>query len=422
MSFYKKTLDNGITIKSCKMENTHSVTIILSLKGGAAWEPISQKGITHLVEHLCFRRCNGMEQKKFYYQIERVGGWLRGVTYRDSVLFEITVHPKYFNEAISIISSLFYENGWTNEDIRKEKAVVCREIDDRNSWAFHQIMYEFFEHKSAGDFIAGTQAKVMRLSKPQLVKWKKQLFATNNATIIITGNMSDIDIENAHNLFAKVPKNISPVFEDIMPKSFLSRKNTDDKYFTDDCNYIKIALSFDIDYKKISVIQAEILESTLCRGHYAPFDLRLREDLGLIYETESNVEFYNFGGQLYFIFDVHKDKALLLLDEVTALILEQKRCLNQKAFECVKTTITDGKENLLVSPRDFAYLIDDKITTPQSYLDKNRAVTYQEVQQAARDIFKTENMLVVLHDIPDDEQFYYALYEKKELLRKKLGE
>lgn len=49
-------LGNGIQIFTCALPDAHSVTLLLRLGGGAAWEAASQKGITHLVEHLCFRR------------------------------------------------------------------------------------------------------------------------------------------------------------------------------------------------------------------------------------------------------------------------------------------------------------------------------------------------------------------------------
>ncbi len=422
MSYYEVTLENGIKIKSCKMKNTHSVTIILLLKGGAAWEPLAQKGITHLIEHLCFRRCNGIEQKEFYYKIEKTGGYLRGFTSRDSVLFEITVHPKFFGEAAQIISSLFYENDWKSEDIKKEKAVVCREIANRSSWAFHQLMYEFFEHKSPGDFIAGTPAKIMRLNKAQLVKWKRNLFCTNNSNVTLAGNINDENIQMAKELFSKVPKsNVHPL-TDIMPKSFLKRKSVNDKYFTEDANYLTIALSFDIDYKKVRKIQGEILENIFCRGLYAPFKLRLREDLGLIYEIDSDVLFYDFGGQLYFIFEVQKDKSVLLMEEITEILFKEKQCLDKKAFECVKNALTFSREDLIVSSKDFSYLMNEEIRTPQDYIKKNMSITYEEVQQGAREILKPENMTVVFCDVAHEEELLANLHERKEILRERLGE
>lgn len=53
------SLANGVVVKACAMPDTHCVTLLLALKGSAAWEPFAQKGITHLVEHLCFRRAGG---------------------------------------------------------------------------------------------------------------------------------------------------------------------------------------------------------------------------------------------------------------------------------------------------------------------------------------------------------------------------
>ena len=218
-----------------------------------------------------------MEQADFYYEIERTGGWLRGVTYRDSLLFEFIVHPSFFTQATDILSRLFLENQWTHEDIRREKEVVYREIENRFSGAYQRLLLDFFEQKPQGDAISGTKNKVKRLSRPQLLEWKRKLFSTHHTTLFIAGEISPANLHYAQEKFSQIPTGTANEWPSFAPESFLHRSAKHDQYDSEDGTYLQIALSFDIDRSQVSFMAAEMLESTLCNGLYAPFTLRLRE-------------------------------------------------------------------------------------------------------------------------------------------------
>lgn len=422
MEFMKETLENGMTVRACRMEGTHSITLILLLKGGAAWELVRLKGITHFVEHLCFRRCAGMSQEEFYYKIERTGAHLRGITYRDRVLFEITVSPSHFNEAVDILRSLFEENGWTRKDIRREKAVVFRQMEDANDYCLETMISDFFYHSTSGEPIAGTRRKLEKLTKLQIENHKTELFSSGNCEIILAGPLIPDHISYLGDRFSSIAKAPAKEFSDITPEHFLNRKSRHDRLFTDEAETVKVGLTFDIDTSKVLPIEAELLRQLLCSGLLTPFTMRLREELGLLHEIQSNTEFFDFGGFLYFIFCVHQDDALLLMDEVTRILVQQKECVDSKAFDCVHVAYTDGAGALFDDPRSFAYemAFDGGITTPLHYVERNRQITYEQIDRAAKEIFKPQNLIVSLNDVPHEEGFRDAIYEKKEQLRRAL--
>lgn len=422
MDFMKEVWANGITIRACRMEGTHSITLILFLNGGAAWEPARQKGITHLVEHLCFRRCAGIPQEEFYYRIERTGAYLRGVAYRDRVLFEMTVSPPHFDEAVNILRDLFEENGWTHNDIRREKAVVFRQVEDANDYCLETMISDFFNHSSSGEPIMGTNRKLERLTKPQIEKYKQELFCSENCEVILAGPITLDHIQYVRNRFSSVAKTAAKERPDITPKYFLNRQSKHDQLFADETNTVKVGLTFDIDTSKVLPIEAELLRQLLCSGLLTPLTMRLREELGLLHEIQSNTEFFDFGGLMYFIFRVDKDDALLLMEEVTRILVRQKECIDRKAFDCVYAAYTDGARSLFDDPRRFAYELafDCGITTPQRYIERNRSIAYEQIASAAKEIFKPQNLLVSLNDVPREEEFRKAICEKKEQIRQAL--
>jgi len=422
MEAITQTLQNGITLRSCQLGNTHSITLMLMLRGGAAWEPARQKGITHLVEHLCFRRCAGMSQEEFYYKVECTGGYLRGITYRDRVLFEITVSPSHFNEAADILRNLFQENGWAYEDIRREKAVVFRQMEDGNDYCLETMVSDFFNHSPCGEPVAGTRKKLEKLTRPQIRAHKAELFRSENCEIILTGPISPDHIRYAREVFSPVTRSAAKECADITPAYFLNRQSRHDQLFADEADTVKVGLTFDIDTSKVLPIEAELLRQLLCNGLLTPFTMRLREELGLLHEIQSNTEFFDFGGLMYFIFSVHKDDTFLLMEEITKILAQQKQCIDKKAFECVYAAYTDGAGILFDDPRSFAYELafDDGITTPQSYVERNRSITYEQVCRAAKEIFKPQNLIISVNDLPPETAFVAAVQQKSRQLRQAL--
>jgi Predicted Zn-dependent peptidases len=417
-----ETWKNGITMRACRMDGTHSITLILMLKGGAAWEIACQKGITHLTEHLCFRRCSGMSQEEFYYKIEHMGAFLRGITYRDRVLFEITVIPKHFREAVDILRALFDENGWTPKDIRQEKTVVLRQMEDANDYCLETMTSDFFDRSVSGDPITGTVKKLERLTRPQIEACKTELFCPENCEIILTGPIVPEHTQYLRDRFSSVARTAAKERPDIRPKNFLNRRNKDDRLYAGVSDTVKIGLTWDVDTSKVLPIEGEFLQGLLCSGLFTPFAMRLREELGLLHEIQSGSEFFDFGGYLYLIFDVHRDSALLLLDEVTKILARQKNGVDRKAFDCIQAAYTDGAETLMDEPRRFAYELafDSGISTPQSYIERNRQVSYERICRASSEIFQPRNLIISVNDIPREQEFRDAICEKKELLRQTL--
>ena len=192
--------------------------------------------------------------------------------------------------------------------------------------------------------------------------------------------------------------------------------------FTDEADTVKVGLTFDVDTSKVLPIEAELLRQLLCNGLLTPFTMRLREELGLLHEIQSNTEFFDFGGLMYFIFGVHKDDTFLLMEEITKILVQQKQCIDKRAFECVHAAYTDGAASLFDDPKNFAYELafDDGLTTPQSYVARNSHITYEQVCRAAKEILKPQNLMISVNDLPPETAFVTAVQQKSRQLRQAL--
>lgn len=93
-------LPNGIKTIYYPIQQTHSITIGLYIKVGSRYENSSNNGITHLLEHLHFRRLGVLTQEEIYHNMESLGSTLRAATHKDFVRYHMKVRPKHLNECI----------------------------------------------------------------------------------------------------------------------------------------------------------------------------------------------------------------------------------------------------------------------------------------------------------------------------------
>ena len=69
-----------MNIADKKLPHAHSVFFSLVLPVGAVREEEEKAGITHLIEHLCFRRTQTLGQREIYRFFEQRGANVNAVT------------------------------------------------------------------------------------------------------------------------------------------------------------------------------------------------------------------------------------------------------------------------------------------------------------------------------------------------------
>ncbi len=262
----KEKLKNGILLISHQLPKTNCVTISISFKCGTLFENDSNNGISHLVEHLFFRQFGELSQKELYYRTLLIGAEINASTYCDYVTFSITVVPKFFIQALNLISECLHEYHWSEEVILKEKRVVIKQIEN-DCLTFEKWIDSFyFKNTKYAYEIMGNVEKINNLSEKEINSWKDEFFCSCNSCVTIVGNFSDNDFQYANNFLSTIKKSGELKSSIIaLPKGFLKR-NSQNRYtiVESDSNYSEITVFFDVpkdlDYETIRLISSMIGE------------------------------------------------------------------------------------------------------------------------------------------------------------------
>ena len=102
--YQKTTLDNGLRILTSYMPHTRSVSISIFIGVGARYETGAEAGISHFIEHLCFKGTHKRPTAKdIAAAIEGVGGILNGGTDKELTLYWCKVARPHLSLALEVL-------------------------------------------------------------------------------------------------------------------------------------------------------------------------------------------------------------------------------------------------------------------------------------------------------------------------------
>src|SRR4030042_713506 len=128
--YQEAKLENGVRLITCHMSQTRSTSIIFYIGTGARYEADSEAGISHFIEHLCFKGTQKRRtSKEISEAIESVGGIINGGTDKELTTFWCRVTSEHFRLALDILIDLLRHSRFDAADIDRERQIIIEEIN-----------------------------------------------------------------------------------------------------------------------------------------------------------------------------------------------------------------------------------------------------------------------------------------------------
>ena len=106
----RAALPSGLRLVTARLPKSGSVSVTLGVEAGSRFESEAQSGISHVLEHMCFR---GSERWPSSFlltsAIEEVGGTLDGYTHREATVYYSRLPRPYVARALEIICPAGFE-------------------------------------------------------------------------------------------------------------------------------------------------------------------------------------------------------------------------------------------------------------------------------------------------------------------------
>ena len=150
-ALHEHVLPNGMTILCWHQPYLRGLEMGLYLRGGSIYETEETQGVSHLLEHLCFRGLGGLNHEALQRTLNRFGADMDGMTTAEAIVFRLTSLPRFFDGMLELFTRFFALTPWSPEDIEKEKQIVLRQIEQAEE-DFDEVVDRAWRETPAGVF------------------------------------------------------------------------------------------------------------------------------------------------------------------------------------------------------------------------------------------------------------------------------
>lgn len=192
----------GMRIIIEELPHTHSVAIGAFMQIGARYEPAELSGVSHFVEHMCFKGTRNLPGPNLISDlIEGVGGILDAETTYESTVYWCKVANIHFERALHVLTEMLRYPLFEPHEFEKERRVIIEEIrglrDAPDSWVHTLIQESMWGEQPLGRDIAGSIESVRAIRHTDLLNFWQQHYSLSNMVISVAGNIRTDDVAAA---------------------------------------------------------------------------------------------------------------------------------------------------------------------------------------------------------------------------------
>ena len=413
--YQKAVLDNGLRIVTHKMSGRSSAALGVWIGVGGRYEDNTNKGIAHLLEHLCFKGAGKYSALEIKETIEGVGGSLNAFTSEEFTCYLAKLIVRHLPLALDVLSDMVLAPLLTEKDMEKEKAVILEEIKmyrDLPQAYVNELLDELlWPAHPLGMNLAGTPESVRALSRSQVSSFRRDFYHPGNIVISVSG-----DIEHQ-----KIIKYLSKAFSKSKARPALKFKPAPEnrqetarvKFFTKDTEQSHLAMAY-LGYKRNHPDRHAmgLLHIVLGANMSSRLFNEVREKKGLAYEIGTQARYFYDTGAFFVHAGVDNRK---IASAVSTILKEMEKITK---FKIRKDEFGRAKEyytgQLLMSLEDTLdhmlwageqEIALRRIKSQQDILAEVRKVAIEDLKRVAKDIFRNNNLsLAVIGPLPSQTQ------------------
>ncbi len=397
----KYTLDNGLRIVSEKIEYVKSASIGIWVKVGSNNENDETNGLSHFIEHMLFKGTENRKANMIAEDIDNLGGQINAFTSKECTCFYVKVLDENITEAVDILSDMFFNSLFQQEEIDKEISVVIEEIkmyEDSPEDLVHDKLTEIIFDKSPMAYnILGTEKNLKTFNTKKVIEYMKKNYSPYNTVISIAGSFDE-------EKFVELIKN---KFEQWQNGS-ISHVDIDGEYerkiigINKELEQLHICIGnktigrHDPNYYPLLVLN-NIFGGTMSSRIFQ----EVREKKGLVYSIYSFVSNYTSSGifSIYagLSYDQIEDALRTIFIEMTGMkngnitIEEFKRAKQQIKGNYILGLESTSSRMSSIARRELIY---NEVVYPEDIIKSINDVEYEDVLKVAKDLFDIDSLSI----------------------------
>lgn len=189
-----KTYENGLRIVVENIDYLRSVSMGILVGVGSCFETSQENGISHFIEHVNFKGTKKRSAFEISDEIDRIGAQINAFTSKDITCYYVKCIDEHIDQSFEILSDLFNNSIYPEEELDKERGVVIEEInmadDTPDDLCLDLLAESYFGKSGYGATILGPRENISNFKRDDLLVYKKKYYLPSNTVISFAGKIS----------------------------------------------------------------------------------------------------------------------------------------------------------------------------------------------------------------------------------------
>ncbi len=414
------TFDSGLRLVTVPMPGTKTATVYVLVGTGSKYETKEINGISHFLEHMMFKGTAKRPDKlQIARELESIGADFNAFTGKEYTGYYARSSSSKLDTIMDVVFDIFLNSRLDAHDIDTERGVIIEEINMYQDLPQH-FVHELFDKLLYGDTpagwdIAGEKEIIEKLTHQQFLDYFGSHYIASNTVVAVAGDIDPALVKEKTAEYFKSIRRGEKVSKPAVieaqtePGAIIHFKETDQTHFVLGFRGIHM-----YDNRKYGLA---VLASILGGGMSSRLFQEVRDRRGLAYYVGASADEYTDTGTFVCSAGVNNTKAV----EAIKVIMQEIQKIKdhgitadelQKAKDKSEGSLAIMLENSRAVAQTYAWpvLFENKVLTPEEELAKIKAVTAEEIQALANEIFRTDRLnLALIGPFKDSEPFKQLL-------------
>lgn len=280
---------------------------------GSRYESKSEQGLAHFFEHMVFKGTRKYPNSQtLSVALDSVGADFNAFTSKEYTGYYVKTAREHVGLAIDVLSDMLFQPLLEQKEIDKEKGVIVEELNmyvDNPSYHISDVFDQlFFAGEDLAHSIVGRKETIRSFKSADFLDFTNRFYNPDNLLLVVAGGlegMQDSLQELLQEALLKVPSGrakgvyAQPHLE-AAASSLATQKAFGDKRFklvkrdSQQAHFVMAWPSLHTDHSDRYVLQ---VLSTIIGGNMSSrLFAKVREERGLAYYVNSNLDFYHDAG------------------------------------------------------------------------------------------------------------------------------
>ena len=415
-----KVLENGLTIVTIATDNP-SVTVMSLVQTGSRFENKKNNGISHFLEHMCFKGTESQSGKDIMRYLDGLGAETNAFTSYEYTGYYVKSITQHWKKTLAVVSDIYLHSTFPEEEMNKEKGVIIGEISMYEDIPMRHVQDIFtslvYGDQPAGWSILGPRNNINAMTRNDFIEYHRAHYVASATTLVVAGNVHHADVvREVREKFATISgakkSKKKPVRTRLgSPKIHCAYKKTDQTHLT--LGYLSSG------FHSRDTLVTKVIASLLGGGMSSRLFERLREDMGVGYYVHAHNNTQSDTGILQVSCGVDSNRVA----EVLGAIQQEVRNLTthlvpEKELAKTQEFIIGNTQMGLESSDDLAYYYGQRVLfgldtpTPRQFSQMIKSITPRDIKRVAKKIIKDNRLYLAMigpHSKAKEKEFLKAL-------------